>query len=207
MCPLRRPDPRSVRELVEGLEASHFNERALALAELVARGRASSAALVEALATARGELRARVAQALAEIADPASADVLAALLDEADEQLRARGAQGLVRIGDARALEALLRTIDDYPDILREPDTLSTDGLTDLGPAVLPRVVPLLKAPGLMTRARAFLVVRRLVPRLAAAYDWQQLWVELGRYLPDAPQPQRDAAADQWIAWVGRQSS
>lgn len=207
MCPSRRPDPRSVRELVDGLSASHFNERALALAELVGRGRASTAALVEALATARGELRARVAQGLAEIADPDTADVLAALLDDADEQLRARAAQGLQRIGDARALDALLRTIDDYPDILREPDTLSTDGLTDLGPAVLPSVVPLLKAPGLMTRARAFLVVRRLVAQLAAGRDWQALWIELGRYLPDAPQPLRDAAADRWLQWVARQSS
>lgn len=202
----RPPDSRGVRELVDGLSASHFNDRALALAELVRRGRDSTSALLEAFATARGELRARVAQGLAEIADPSTADVLAAMLDDPDGEVRARGAQGLVRIGDPRALDALLRTIDDYPDIMREPDTLSTDGLTDLGPAVLPSVVPLLKAPGLMTRARAFLILRRLVPGLAAQRDWQQLWIQLGRYLPDAPQPLRDAAADQWVDWVGRQS-
>jgi hypothetical protein len=169
----RSPDGRSARELVAALSASHFNERALALAELVRRGRASTAALVDALPTAVGELRARIVQGLAEIADPSAAGVFAAMLDDADEQVRARAAQGLVRIGDPRALDALLQTIDDYPDILREPDTLSTDGLTDLGPAVLPRVVPLLKAPGLMTRSRAFLVLRRVFPRLAGGSDWQ----------------------------------
>jgi hypothetical protein len=202
----RPPDGRSARELVAALSASHFNERALALAELVRRGRASTAALVAALPTAGGELRARIAQGLAEIADPSTADAFAAMLDDADEQLRARGAQGLVRISDRRAVDALLQTIDDYPDILREPDTLSTDALTDLGPSVLPRVVPLLKAPGLMTRARAFLVLRRIFPRLDGGGDWQSLWVEFGRYLPAAEQPQRDAAADRWIAWVERQA-
>ena len=202
----RSPDGRSARELVAALSASHFNERALALAELVRRGRASTAALVDALPTAVGELRARIVQGLAEIADPSAAGVFAAMLDDADEQVRARAAQGLVRIGDPRALDALLQTIDDYPDILREPDTLSSDGLTDLGPAVLPRVVPLLKAPGLMTRSRAFLVLRRVFPRLAGGSDWQSLWVELGRYLPAAEQAQRDAAADRWIAWVERQA-
>ncbi len=200
-----RPDTRTVDELVAALSSAPFNDRALALAELVRRGRDSTSALVGAFETANGELRASIAQGLAEIADPSSSEVLADALDDGDERVRARGAQGLVRMRDPRALGALLRTIDDYPDILREPDTLSTDGLTDLGPAVLPRVVPLLKAPAQMTRARAFLVVRRLVPLLAAGRDWQELWVELGRYLPDAPEVERNAAADRWIAWVGRQ--
>jgi len=202
----RPPDGRSAGELVAALAADHFNERALALAELVRRGRASTAALLAALPPAGGELRARIVQGLAEIADPAAAEVFVELLGDADEEVRARAAQGLARIGDARAVDALLQTIDDYPDILREPDTLSTDGLTDLGPAVLPRVVPLLKARGLMTRSRAFLVLRRVFPRLAGGSDWQSLWVEFGRYLPAAEQPQRDAAADRWIDWVGRQA-
>ncbi len=202
----RRPDNRTADELVAALSADQFNDRALALAELVRRGRESTPALVGAFTAARGELRARIAQGLAEISDPSTADLLAGMVDDPDEQVRARGAQGLVRLGDPRALDALLRTIDDYPDILREPDTLSTDGLTDLGPSVLPRVVPLLKAPGQMTRARAFLIVRRLVPRVIADRGWQELWVELGRYLPDAPEEQRDGAADQWIAWVDRHS-
>ena len=68
------------------------------------------------------------------------------------------------------------------------------------------RVVPMLKAPGRMTRSRAFVVLRRIVPRLDGGGDWQSLWVEFGRYLPAAEQPQRDAAADRWIAWVERQA-
>lgn len=205
MCP-QRPDTRRIDALVAALSADHFNERALALAEVVRRGREATPSLVAAFATASGELRASLAQGLAEIGDQSTADVLAGMLDDPDERVRARGAQGLCRIGDPRALDALLRTIDDYPDILREPDTLSTDGLTDLGPSVLPSVVPLLKAPQQMTRARAFLVVRRLAPALAASRDWQELWIGLGRYLPDGPQPQRDTAADQWITWVGQHS-
>ncbi|HRD91147.1 MAG TPA: hypothetical protein PK752_23255 [Accumulibacter sp.] len=57
-----------------------------------------------------------------------------------------------------------------------------------------------------MTRARAFLLLRRIFPRLSGGSDWQSLWVEFGRYLPAAEQPQRDAAADRWIAWVERQA-
>ncbi len=150
------------------------------------------------------ESRAQIAQALAEIADPAAADTLAAVLADRDERVRARAAYGLARMLDPRALDALLRTIDDFPDILREPDTLATDGLVDLGPQVLPRVVPLLKAANRMTRARAFLVIRRLVPRLPGFTDWNALWASLGRYDPDAAQPERDAAADQWEAWIGQ---
>ncbi len=202
----QRPDTRVAEELVRALSAEHFNDRALALAELVRRGRQSTTALTGAFEQAHGELRARLAQGLAEVADPSTAEVFVGMLDDTDEHVRARGAQGLARIGDARALDALLRTIDDYADVLRAPDTLSTDGLTDLGPLVLPSVVRLLKAPNEMTRARAFLLVRRLVPHMNVSCDWQELWVELGRYLPDAPEEQRDAAADQWIAWVGQSS-
>jgi HEAT repeat protein len=202
MSPRRPPDPRTAAELVAALAGGHFNERALALAELVARGRESTAALLSAFPTAEPEVRARIAQGLAEIADPASADTLAAMLDDSDERVRARGAQGLARMHDPRAVDALLRTIDDYPDVLREPDTLATDGLVDLGPQVLPRVAPLLKAPDRMTRSRAFLVIRRLVPRLPGGDDWKPLWESLGRYDPGAPQPDRDAAADRWREWI-----
>ena len=42
----RPPDGRSACELVAALSAEHFNERALALAELVRRGPPSTVALV-----------------------------------------------------------------------------------------------------------------------------------------------------------------
>jgi HEAT repeat protein len=207
MSPRRPPDSRSAAELVAALAGDHFNERALALAEIVARGRESTPALLAAFPAAESEVRARIAQGLAEIADPAGADTLAAMLDDPDERVRARGAQGLGRMRDPRALDALLRTIDDYPDLLREPDTLATDGLVDLGPTVLPAVAPLLKSPNRMTRARAFLVIRRLADRLPGGEDWKPLWESLGRYDPDAPPPQRDAAADRWQAWIANPDS
>jgi len=203
----RPPDTRSVAALIEALSASPFNERALALAELVRRGRESTRALLGAFAAAAPEPRALIAQALAQIADPAAADTLAAALDDPDPRIRARAAQGLGRMHDPRALDALLHTIDDFPDVLREPDTLATDGLTDLGAQVLPRVVPLLKAPNRMTRARAFLVVRRVVPQLPGFSEWKSLWEALGRYDPDGPQAQRDAAADLWEAWITQQGA
>src|SRR5262245_26071611 len=117
----RPPDTRPLATLIDTLSAGQFNERALALAELVRRGRESTSALLAAFAVAAPEPRALIAQALAEIADPAAADTLAGALADPDQRIRARAAQGLGRMHDPRALDALLQTIDDFPDVQREP--------------------------------------------------------------------------------------
>jgi HEAT repeat protein len=105
-------------------------------------------------------LRAQSAHALAEIADPASADALAAAVADSDPEVRARAANGLARLGDPRALAALAGTIDDFPDLLHHPYTLSVYGLIDYGRAALPVVTPLLDSGDPATRERALLVVR-----------------------------------------------
>ena len=96
-------------ELIRHLGSDDFNERARALAALVARGRSAAPSLAQALGEPGDLVRAQAAQALAEIADPDSADLS---LRRGDAR-RERGCPrffGLARIGDPRAVDALVRT-------------------------------------------------------------------------------------------------
>lgn len=194
----------SIQELIEQLDAADGNVRARALADLVAMGTAATADLQLALGSPNPRLRARVAQGLAEIANPASAEALVQASHDGDEEVRSRGAYGLARMGDPRAIEALLRTFDDFPDVLHNPFTLSTYGLIELGARALPAVVPLLKSPQPMTRTRAFAVIQALARSLPEGKDWPALWRSLGSYGPNAEAAERDRAADLWIEWAAK---
>ncbi len=156
----------SARGLVERLRSEDFNERAKALAALVAQGTSSVPALTQALAGGDERVRAQAAKGLAELADPGSADTLAALTYDSASEVRAQAAAGLARIGDARAIEALVRTIDDAPDELHHPYTLSVYCLIDMGDAARAAVMPLLSADDPNTRARASLVLHSVAPRV-----------------------------------------
>jgi HEAT repeat protein len=188
---------------VASLGDADFNVRAKALGELVRRGPAASPALRQALNTPDVELRARVVRALAEIADPACANLYADLVSDPDERNRAYAAHALARLRDPRALDALVRTIDDNPDVLHDPETLATYALATMGPAVLPKLAPLLSAPGEATRVRAFHVIRQVVSKLPGT-DWAARARALGDYDPRGPAPDRDRAAQQWRDWIAQ---
>lgn len=193
---------RRVDELVKQLNSPDPNQRALALAELVHEAGSAVPVLTEALASPDVRLRTQAAQALAEIADPASADAFFQALSDSDEAVRARAAQGLARIKDQRAIKALVQTINDFPDVLHAPYTLSTYLLIEAGPDALPAVAPLLMSSDPLTRERAFLVVRTIVSELPEVANWEQLWESLGRYDPNGAAYERDHAAVQWLTWV-----
>lgn len=192
-----------VETLLANLQDADFNVRAQALAGIVKAGQAVVPALVAALPDADAILQPQLAQALAEIAEPGTADALAGLLDNHDERVRAFGALGLARIGDPRARAALIRTIDDFADVLRAPYTLSTYALIDQGPAALTAVLPLLEAASPDTRAHAFVVIHDIVAAQPATGNWEALWRRLGSYAADAPEAQRHTAARLWTEWVG----
>lgn len=195
-----------VKELIRQLSSPDFNQRALALAELVQKGKAATPNLIEALKHPDTQVRVQAAQGLAEIADPASTDAFVQALNDSDAQVRARAAQGLTRLKDSRAIDALVRTINDFPDVLHSPYTLSIYSLIELGASALPSVIPLLKSPDPMTRERAFLVVRTIVSDLPEEKNWDQLWQSLGRYDPHASILERDYAANQWLNWIKQRS-
>lgn len=192
-----------IETLLADLQDADFNVRALALAEIVEAGRAVAPDLVAALPDADTTLKPQLAQALAEIAEPASADALAGLLDNQDERVRAFGALGLARIGDPRAQAALIRTIDDFADVLSAPYTLSTYALIDQGPAALTAVLPLLEAASATTRAHAFVVIHDIVSAEPDTGNWPALWRQLGSYTADGPEAQRHTAARLWADWIG----
>ncbi|KGM02824.1 hypothetical protein Q760_11065 [Cellulomonas cellasea DSM 20118] len=172
----------------------------LAVGELVQLGSAAVPGLVGVVRDTASVARGLAAEALAEIADPACADDLAAAVGDLDEEVRANAAVGLSRIGDPRAAEALLRTIDDRQDLLHYPYTASVHALIALGAPALPAVATLLDAPDPVTRQRAFVVVRSVVEAMPGTGDWQELWRELGRYEPGAGD--QDRAVAQWQAWI-----
>jgi HEAT repeat protein len=193
-------------ELIECLGSDDFNERARALAALVGLGRGAAPALREALDGEDDTVRAGAARALAEIGDPDSSDRLAAATADPNAEVRAYAALGLARAGDPRAIEALVGTIDELPDPLHYPYTGSVYALIELGPPALTAVAPLLSADAPTTRQRAFVVVRSVVSALEAGNDWAALWDELGRYDPDGDAAEREAAAEEWAAWIREQA-
>lgn len=187
------------------LRHTDFNVRARALASIVQSGRAATSGLLAALPDADVALKAQLVQALSEIADPAAADTLAGLLGNSDPCVRAFGAVGLARIRDGRGLAALVQTIDDFPDILRDPYTLSTYELISQGPPALAAVVPLLDAPSVSTRQHAFVVLHDILAAQPGLPAWPTLWQQLGSYAPDAPAPERSKAAGLWMEWLAGQ--
>ena len=193
----------NIQTLLADLQDADFNVRALALAEIVEAGRAVAPDLVAALPDADTTLKPQLALALAEIAEPGSADALAGLLDNQDERVRAFGALGLARIGDPRAQAALIHTIDDFADVLSAPYTLSTYALIDQGPAALTAVLPLLEAASATTRAHAFVVIHDIVSAEPDTGNWPALWRQLGSYTADGPEAQRHTAARLWADWIG----
>jgi HEAT repeat protein len=194
--------PQPPRELVAQLAASQPNDRALALAALVMQGAAATPALLEALPQAPAPVRAQIARGLAEIADPRTADAMAALLNDPDPLVRGRGAQGLARMNDPRALDALVRTIDDLPDVLHWPHTVAVYLLIERGTAVLPALALLLQAPEPVTRTRAFHVLRTVLQQQRGQAAWQALAARLGDMDPHGADPGDPQVAGRWQAWL-----
>ncbi len=186
-----------------GLDAADPTVRASALAVLVVAGRASTPALLCALANPDADVREKAAEGLAEIADPSAAEALAGVLADPEPRVRARAAQALAAIGDPRALDALVRTIDDYPDDLHPPHTVATYVLIARGRDALPAVVPLLDAPNPITRQRAYAVLQTLVSAMPEAGDWGSLWQSLDAYDPaETDDAVRGPAGAQWRQWI-----
>ena len=187
----------STEALVEALGSADQDERAQALAGLVAAGPTATGPLVTALSRADPGVRRQAAQALAEIGDPSAAQAFADLLQDEDGSVRARGAQGLARIGAPAAVDALVRTIDDLPDLLHYPFTMSVRALIDLGwAAVAAPVSQLLKAADPATRQRAFLVLRSLADDPAAGPAVAEA---MSRYDADAGEAERTPVAEEII--------
>jgi HEAT repeat protein len=193
----------SIDDLIARLNSDDGDTRALALGDLAAQGAQATPALQQALQSPHARVRALAAEGLGMIADPAAADDLAAAVYDSDDKVRARAATALAHIGDPRALDALIRTIEDFTDVLHGEYSLSTYTLMGFGPTALPAVAPLLKAPYVLTRTKAYWIIRKNVTRmLGDDAAWDALWQSLGSYDPKAPEAERNRAADQWTAWI-----
>ena len=171
---------------------------------LLRLGKAATPVLVEGLRHANARTRRLAAEGLSELSDPASAEALFEATRDSSDEVRARAATALHRMGDPRSLAALVATLNDYPDELHNPYTASMYPLMNGGPEVLPNVVPLLMSDDLLTRERAFLIVKAVASRHFSGQSWTQLWQSLGRYDPAGPRAERDDAVRQWQTWVDR---
>jgi HEAT repeat protein len=167
--------------------------------------RPDTAALLLALAQGDEAIREAAAHQLAQRADPASTEALAAALADPSPRVRCRAAQGLAALHDARALPVLIETIDTLPDLLMAPSTAATEALVRWGRGALPLLVPLLDARQPVTRQRAFLVLQAIVGA-NDALTRRELWQRLGAYDPlDTDAGRRSAAAAAWSSWVAMQ--
>jgi HEAT repeat protein len=194
----------TVSDLIARLDSDDSDTRALALGDLIARGKSATTGLTQALRRANPTTRALAAEGLEKIADPAAADALAAAVDDADPKVRSRAAVALAALHDRRALDALIRTLDDFPDLAHGEFTLSAYALMRYGPEALPVIVSALKAPQQITRTQAIWIIRRNVAPMLGGDDaaWDKLWRKLGSYDPAGPKAARDRAAGEWAAWV-----
>jgi HEAT repeat protein len=197
----------STDALIAWLGAEDANDRAIALALLVRRGRLAAQALRGAADNSDAAVREAALRGLAEIADPASADIFERFLAAPEPRSRAFAAHGLARCGDPRGPAALVATIDDGPDDLHYPYSLGVYDLMALGRRALPLVAPLLRAPAPPTRARAMVVVRRVVDADPDLGPWDVLEERLGAYDPDGTDAARDAVAARWEAWLASSGS
>lgn len=177
-----------------------------ALAQLIGMGKAATPLLIEALGHANARTRRIAAEGLGDVADRGSADALHRATQDSSGEVRARAATALHRLADPRALAALIATLDDYPDVLHSPYTASMYPLMRSGKAVLPLLLPLLRANEAVTRKRALLILKAVVSQHYAPQDWDALWQKLGGYDAAAPQAERDKAAQQWQDWLASQA-
>jgi HEAT repeat protein len=193
----------SMEELIQQLAVKGGDTAAIALGKLVDMGKTAVPALVLALDSKDEQVRALAAEGLSQIADPSTANRMFLALKDSNQKVRAFAARTLDVIKDPRALDALILTIDDAEDVLHYPYTVSVYALVRKPPAILPKIVPLLKAKGQVTRVRAFLVLKTIVSAWKGQ-DWNKLWEQLGKYDPAAEETARNTAADRWAVWLGQ---
>ena len=110
----------------------------------------------------------------------------------------------------------MVQTIDTAPDPLHGDITPSVVLLIELGLEGARAVVPVLNAPGLMTRQRAFRVVQGAVgrhfgfregkgfPSTESAEAWRRV-LEDNAYRAEAPERERAEAAERWRRWLATQ--
>jgi HEAT repeats len=187
--------------LAQQLATKGGDTAALALGKLVAVGKPAVPALVSALDSTDDQVRALAAEGLSQVADPGTADRLFLALGDPNPRVRAHAARTLAVVKDPRALDALILTVDDAEDVLHYPYTLSLYTLVRMPPTILPKVLPLLKAKGQVTRVRAFLVLKTIVSTWKPK-EWNKIWEDLGRYDPAASEASRNASVGSWQAWI-----
>jgi len=79
------------------------------------RGEPATAPLREAAAKATGKCRRNIIDALADLADPKSAEIFRSALGDGDREVRIAAGAGLAKLGDPSAAEALLKAADKEP--------------------------------------------------------------------------------------------
>src|SRR5215831_8967796 len=99
----------SIDRLVNDLEVNDTSTQGSALARLILRGKPAVPALERLLNGGEARQRALAAEGLSTIADPSSAEALAAALDDADGHVRSLAAAGLAQMGDPRGIPGLVR--------------------------------------------------------------------------------------------------
>jgi len=190
----------SIDRLVNDLEVDDASTQGSALARLIVRGKPAVPALEHVLHTGEARQRALAAEGLSTIADPSSAEALAAALDDADGHVRSLAAAGLAHMGDPRGIPALVRTLNDDPDIQHADLSRSAYELARLGTEAVPAVTPLLTDAREATRWKAMWIVQQIFASDPAARDLVE------SFDPMASLAERDRLAARWQQWLKARS-
>jgi HEAT repeat protein len=136
------------RRAMEDLAVDHWRSYEPAMDALTQMGRAVVPLLLENLASAEPEMRAKIAFVSGRIGDPRAVDSLLALVDDDSKDVRSRAVTALLKIGGERALSALARHTTHESAEMRVAAAKAIGGLSDAG--YLDSLIALLRVAGKM---------------------------------------------------------
>lgn len=178
------------------------------VASVIQLGAEAVPALLPFLEDGSAMRRSQVMYALAQIAEPGTAEAFQRGLGDADERVRAYAAVGLARIGHPNALTACLQTLNDAPNEAHLDMTPAVQALGEMGISVVPALLDLLMNEDEFTRLHAQRVLELILNRRhglgqepEAEKQVEEEWQANGAYDYAADAATRAASVAKWRRW------
>src|SRR6266566_2117311 len=184
------------------------------VAAVIHIGMAAIPAVLPLLESDMSEQRAQAMYALAQIADPGTAEAFQRGLQDQDERVRAYAAEGLAHIDHQDALTACLHTLNDAPDEAHLDMTPAVRALGQMGMRAVPALLDLLMNEDEFTRLHAQRALEMILDQRHGFYPGQGFptpeaeeqaraeWKDNGGYDYSADAATRAASVAKWQRWL-----
>jgi HEAT repeat protein len=184
------------------------------VASVIQLGAEAVPALLPFLEDGSATRRSQVMYALAQIAEPGTAEAFQRGLGDPDERVRAYAAVGLARIGYPNAVMACLQTLNDAPDEAHLDMTPAVQALGEIGMSVVPALLDLLMNEDEFTRLHAQRALELILNRRhgfqpgqgfpipEAEEQMRTEWQANGAYDYAADAATRAASVAKWRRWL-----